>query len=281
MMRKNIVIAPCGNKSFLFKEKWLKNPENRNFDICLLFYHEEIKEMNQYQDVDYFYHLKNFKFTMLHELFTTVRPDFLDQYEYFYFLDDDIDIDTESINRMFDISKGFDAWITQASLTLDSYCSWPILKHKDDCYVRYMGQIEVMAPLFSRYALEKCLDSFVVNRSSWGIDSAWSAILQYPAKKIMVIDEIQMAHTLPVGGGELYKKIKVDPHDDWDHAVKTYNAIKNNYVEVGRLLKVDEKYNKSIRFRVQISGFFNRIKQRINDLGIGWRIRNKLSLPQK
>lgn len=279
-MRKNIVISPCGNKSFLFKEKWLKDTENRNFDLCLLFYHEEINDADRYNDVDYFYHLKNFKFTMLHELFTVKRPDFMDIYEHFYFLDDDIDMDTESINRMFDITKGFNAWLTQASLTQNSYCSWPILKQKENCYARYMGQIEVMAPLFSRYALQKCLDSFIVNRSSWGVDSAWSAILGNPTKKIMVIDEVQMAHTLPVGGGELYKKIQVDPHDDWAHAVKTYGAIKNNYKELGRLLKIDETHHPIHRQTIRFKGWLQWKRQQFNDLSMGWRIRNKLGMKQ-
>ena len=42
-MRKNIVIAPCGNKGLVYKEHWLKDNNERDFDLCLLFYHPEIE----------------------------------------------------------------------------------------------------------------------------------------------------------------------------------------------------------------------------------------------
>ena len=127
-MRKNIIIAPCGNKSQIFKDHWLKDSEERDFDICLLFYHTEIDNPGLYAGVDYFFHLKNFKFRMIHELLTSIKPEFIEQYEYFYFIDDDIVIDTRSINKMFLTSRVLDLWISQASLTRNSYCSWPILK---------------------------------------------------------------------------------------------------------------------------------------------------------
>lgn len=60
---------------------------------------------------------------MLCDLFTEVRPDWLEEYGYFCFLDDDIQISTSDINRMFVLSKAFGASISQGSLSLDSFCS--------------------------------------------------------------------------------------------------------------------------------------------------------------
>ena len=37
-------------------------------------------------------------------------------------------------------------------------------------------------------ALEKCLPSFIGNKSSWGVDSVWSKILDYPEDKLIVFD---------------------------------------------------------------------------------------------
>ena len=85
---QNIVIAPCGNKSDMFNDHWLNKKAEKQFDVCLLFYHEKINNPELYKDVEYFYHLKDFKYHMLYKLFTEVQPDWLKQYKYFYFLDD-------------------------------------------------------------------------------------------------------------------------------------------------------------------------------------------------
>ena len=69
-MHRNIVIAPCGNKAHLFKDKWLQFKNEKEFDLCLLFYHEQINDPEKYNDADYFFHLKGFKYFMLHHLFT-------------------------------------------------------------------------------------------------------------------------------------------------------------------------------------------------------------------
>lgn len=275
MKRKNIIIAPCGNKSYLFKESWLKQPEVKEFELCLLFYHEHIDNPSLYSHADYFYHLKGFKYHMLYQLLTEIHPEWLNEYEYFYFLDDDIEIDTLQINSLFSLSHGLNSSISQASLTKDSFCSWPIFKQKKNSFCRFLGQIEVMAPLFSRDALSLCLPSFISNRSSWGIDSAWPKILNYPKDKLIVFDIITMKHTLPVGGGELYKKIGVDPHKEWADVIRLFNAKKHNYKEYGRLQLVNEKNNRIKFFIYKCQELFSRGKQALYDYDIPSRVRSK------
>ena len=69
---RNIVIAPCGNKSSLFRESWLKQRDEKRFYLCLLFYHEQIQFPERYKDIEFFFHLKGFKYHMLHELLTKI-----------------------------------------------------------------------------------------------------------------------------------------------------------------------------------------------------------------
>jgi hypothetical protein len=275
MSTKNIVIAPCGNKSFLFKDSWLRQKQEKEFDLCLLFYHENINDPSLYQDADFFFHLKGFKYKMLHDLLTTVHPEWLDQYEYFYFLDDDIEIDTLSINRMFTLSRAFDASISQASLTRDSFCSWPMFRQQKNSFCRFVGQIEVMSPLFNRDALKACLSSFIANRSSWGMDSVWSKILGYPEDKLILFDTVNMRHTLPVGGGELYQKIGVDPQVEWTAITQQYDAKKHNYRELGRLQLVNRKHNilKFLLYRTK--EFFRYRLQDWNDYDLRSRVLNQ------
>lgn len=272
--KKNIIIAPCGNKSFLFKDSWLKQPEKKEFELCLLFYHEHIDNPSLYHQADYFYHLKGFKYHMLYKLFTEIHPEWLVEYEYFYFLDDDIEIETLQINSLFSLSKAFKGQISQASLTSDSFCSWPIFKQKRNSFCRFVGQIEVMAPLFSNDALKLCLPSFIANRSSWGIDSTWSKTLNYSKDRLIVFDMVTMKHTLPVGGGELYTKIGVDPHKEWLDVTKLFNARKHNYKEYGRLQLVNKKNNRIQFFFYKCNEYIYKMSRALHDYDIPSRVLN-------
>ncbi|HVW60159.1 MAG TPA: hypothetical protein VHC48_09000 [Puia sp.] len=277
MPSRNIIIAPCGNKASIFKEYWLRYKEEREFELCLLFYHEQVNNPALYADVDHFFHLKGFKYHMIHRLLTEVRPEWLQQYDHFYFLDDDIEIDTRQINQMFALSKAFGAYISCAALTRDSFCSWPFFKQEANSWCRFVGQIEVMAPLFSREALQKCLETFVANRSSWGMDSVWPKILGYPQDKFVVFDKVVMRHTQPVGKGELYQKIGVDPYDEWAEIVARYGAKRQNYTEYGRLLPVNNSNNRLYRWWYRGKEFLNKRRQSWNDYDLPSRVKSRLS----
>jgi hypothetical protein len=281
MKHKNIVIAPCGNKSVLFSEQWLKFEQDRQFDLCLLFYHQEIHDSSLYKGADYFFHLKGFKYQMLHELFAKLQPDWLTEYDYFYFLDDDIEIDTYAINEMFTLGKVMAADISQASLTKDSFCSWPIFKQDEDYFCRFVGQIEVMAPLFSKQALAKCLPSFTVNNSSWGVDSIWSKQLNYPKDKLIVFDCITMRHTKPVGEGELYKRIGVDPHEDWQQAVDKFQAKKHCYKEYSGMKLVHDSPGILMQIRFALRNIRRTLVRVWNDYDLMSRVRNKQQQMEK
>jgi len=276
-MKENIVIAPCGNKSNMFNSEWLNQKEIKNFDLCLLFYHEKINEPDLYKDVDYFYHLKDFKYHMLYKLLNEVEPGWIKQYKYFYFLDDDIKISTAGINKMFALSSVFDSWISQASLSQNSYCSWPMFKQEADSYCRFVGQIEVMAPLFNASALKKCLPSFIGNRSSWGIDSVWSKILDYTEDKLIVFDCVTMEHTKPVGEGELYQKIGIDPKEDWQNIVNEYGAKKQNYQEYGRLATINKNHYLFNFLGIKGKEFFRMLLRHVNDYDIPSRVKSRLN----
>jgi len=240
-----------------------------------MFYHERIDNPQLYSEVDFFYHLKDFKYHMIYHLLTDVHPEWLVQYDYFYFLDDDIDIDTRQINGMFALSHAFNISISQASLTKDSFCSWKMFRHQKNSFCRFVGQIEVMSPLFQSDALKKCLPSFISNRSSWGIDSVWSKLLNYPKDKLVVFDKIIMKHTLPVGGGELYQKIGINPHDEWNAVVTKFGAKKHNYQEYGRLQVVNAQHNRLRFLLYKIKEFFAKRSQDWNDYGVKSRIISK------
>lgn len=275
MKPRNIVIAPCGNKVQMFLTHWLRYPEEKNFDLCILFYHAEINDPDKYKVADYFFHLKDYKYHMLYRLLTEIKPEWLDDYDYFYFLDDDIEIDTRQINQMFALSHAFCSSISQASLSKDSFCSWPMFKQQPKTFCRYVGQIEVMAPLFHRDALKLCLPSFVGNKSSWGVDSVWSKLLDYPKEKLIVFDTVVMRHTLPVGAGELYHKLGGMPFDEWEAITQKFGAKKHNYREYGRLLLVNGNTNRLNYLMVQGKNALARLHKAWIDYDLGSRVRSQ------
>jgi len=274
-VQRNIVIAPCGNKGYLFNEKWLENIESKGFELCLMFYHEQISDPSKYSRVDHFFHLKDFKYHMLYNLLTNIKPEWLDRYDYFYFLDDDIDMNTDEINLMFANVRAMDTDIAQASLSKDSFCSWPIFKNHPNCFCRFVGQVEVMAPLFSRKALKACLESFVGNRSSWGVDTVWTKILGEPTNRLAVFDNVMMKHTLPVGGGELYTKLGVSPHDEWKAITEKYGSKKHYYTELGRFQLVDKQHSFLMYVSSQCRDKFRNFKRLVTDFGLGARLKSR------
>jgi len=274
-MARNILIAPCGNHSVLFKNSWLKYSNEKQFDICLLFYHEQIEQPELYKDIDHFYHLKHFKYHMIHELLTVIHPEWLQQYDYFYFPDDDIEMDTRQINTLFQLSQAHDTWISQASLTADSFCSWPFFKTRKGSFCRYVGQIEVMAPLFNSKILIQCLPTFKLNKSSWGLDAVWPKILQYPETKLVIFDAVVMKHTKRVGMGELYQIKGVDPLKDWEEITNAYLAKKDNLQEYGSLQLVNKEHLQLQFTLVQWRLYIARKKQKIRDYDLLSRITNK------
>ncbi|KAK3241370.1 hypothetical protein CYMTET_48860 [Cymbomonas tetramitiformis] len=84
--------------------------------------------------------------------------------------------------------------------------SHPITKHcsGNRHKLRYTQFVEVQMPVFSRYALEKCMKTFQETTSTWGLDLIWPKLLGYPTDKIAIIDAVQAyhpsnAHTVPGG----------------------------------------------------------------------------------
>jgi hypothetical protein len=131
-----------------------------------------------------------------------------------------------------------------------------------------------MAPLFSAAALKICLPSFIGNRSSWGIDSVWSKLLDYPEDKLIVFDTVIMKHTLPVGGGELYTKIG-SPHEEWKAVTDLFKAKLHNYREYGRVKLVHRKTNWRYKIYNAVNEEIIAIKRKINDYDINSRIKNR------
>ncbi len=200
---------PFGNKSL--ESDWIRDNANRDFDVILLFYHEHIQESILKDNSKSFtlFHLKNFKWVMIQDLFLKIDLELIDQYDYFFFVDDDIEISKSDISFLFYNMKEHHLQMSQPALTRRSYKSWKSLRRKLLSGLRYLSSVELMCPMMSRDCVKLLLPTFALNKSGWGIDILWGKMVrdQFGPKSIAVFDTIRATHSKPVGKGELYEKL--------------------------------------------------------------------------
>ncbi|MCX7748098.1 MAG: DUF707 domain-containing protein [Clostridia bacterium] len=206
LKHKTLIILRAGDGSL--HENWLTPSEYRNFDLAISYFGD--KE-NPYAHLCVLYeNAKDTKFPSLYK-FISNHIDFILQYDAVWLPDDDLYTDAKGIYNMFDIFYSKNLWLAQPALTPDSYYSHDITLQRQGHLLRYTNFVEVMAPIFSKEALLRCLYSFSQSRSGWGLDFIWSKILDNPTSKIAVIDAAPVRHTRPLGSGAAYQGLNIDP----------------------------------------------------------------------
>jgi hypothetical protein len=207
--RKNLVVLRAGDGSL--HPQWLAGPQ-RDFDLFVSYYGKV--EGRHRDSADLWEHRPGPKWSCIADLMAA-HPGLVEQYDAFWFPDDDLAADTDTLNRMFALFQGFGLKLAQPALTRDSYFSWRQLLQRDEFVLRHVAFVEVMAPLFTRSSLQLCLPSFGSSRSGWGLDWVWPKLLGGGEDgRIAILDATPVKHTRPVGG-ELYKNNpELDPRVD-------------------------------------------------------------------
>ncbi|NAZ81460.1 hypothetical protein GTR02_06480 [Kineococcus sp. R8] len=154
---------------------------------------------------------KGSKWVGLHTLLTR-EPGLLDGYEAVWFPDDDLATDAATISEMFALHTHLGLGLSQPSLTTDSYFTHLMTLTHPGFSVRWTTFVEVMAPLFSRAALDACLPTFAESRSGYGLDLVWQGILPGLGLESAVMDCLAVRHTRPLGSGSLYDGMTEPPH---------------------------------------------------------------------
>jgi hypothetical protein len=212
----NLVIATVGDKSL--HREWLN--ENPNFELVLLYYGDDIDIAKSYtHDTPNVYASKGFKWWLI-KSFIEDNIDWVSTFEYIWFPDDDLQINTESINKLFEIAQKYSLWLCQPSLL--GYASHKITLPQQNSLLRYTNFVEVMAPMMNLDTVLKLKDTFDVNYSSWGLDGVWPYLLGHPKDKVAIIDTIIMQHTKPPGNPELYSQIPHSLEYDTNLAYEKY-----------------------------------------------------------
>lgn len=214
---RNLVVVRAGDRSL--HPQWVAGAA-REFDLCVSYYGAE---PDRYRgDTPLWEARKGPKWPCIGELLQA-RPALLEAYDTFWFPDDDLAVDTTTINRMFALFRGFGLALAQPALTPQSYHGHPMLLQRPGHVLRRTGFVEVMAPIFDRPALQACLPSFGHSRSGWGLDFVWPRLVG-PARReaIAILDATPVWHTRPLGG-ELYRNHpEMDPARDVERLILEY-----------------------------------------------------------
>ena len=216
-LRKNCVISAVGKKSL--HKYWLRNGENRTFDLHLIVYDESFTEF--YNDADFVYLKKGFKLKLVYDYLMN-HTNFLEHYSFFFIPDDDIMTDAQSIDKLFSLMEQYSLKIAQPALK-QSYYTYPITLQEHYFVLRYSNFVEMMLPCFSREALNKVINTFNENESGWGTEFHWPLLIKANKTDMAIIDSVPMIHTQPVKKGrtenekELYaylEKYHITPHSE-------------------------------------------------------------------
>ena len=201
---KYLVYVQAGKSSL--HRSWYDR-KKANFDLLI----------NQYdcagpyfKDAHYVFSQKGTKFTAIARLYDEYAELF-EQYDYVFFLDDDIYIDTAGINTLFDVCSEEKLDVAQPSLTEKSHCIWDVFYRKGNS-VREVNGVEIMMPIFSRDTLRNFGSEFYKSVSGFGLDLLLAKYISNINGKCGVIDQVGAKHLKPIDdkGGAYYEFMRTN-----------------------------------------------------------------------
>jgi hypothetical protein len=215
-MIKNLIISPTGENTLV--RNW--TCDTQNFDIHLLYYSENEEGFDRLRNENFIVEkVKGEKWHIIKN-YLNVNPQLFEKYDNFWFPDDDLLIDGNKINSLFDIHKNYNLQLSQpASIGHTSFQ----ITSPQNCKLRFTSFVEIMCPLMSKETLIKLINTFDITESGWGLDILWPKLLGYPTDKIAIIDSVTIEHTSPVGKnyGNRFSK---SPMDELHDVMRKYSV---------------------------------------------------------
>ena len=195
--RRHLVVLRANEQSL--HSSWLRDiPDgDRSWDLCISYYGQP--ETFPPDDFSEFVCFQNGqrKFRALKNLMH--KASVLWSYDYIMFPDDDLQMKWSDLNILFNICGEYELQLAQPSLDPDGVINLKLSQQKPDFLLRFVTMVEVMAPIFSVEALRRCVHTFDLNESGFGLDYVWTKLVDGPLTKIAVIDRVAVLHTRPLG----------------------------------------------------------------------------------
>lgn len=168
--------------------------EEREYDIALHDFGGDI--YSGHPDAEYKFSGRGHKWACIQDNIPLIER----EYQYYAFIDNDIEITTSQVNRLFRICVKNRTQLHQPTLTARSHCShsWLYKRRFSRTDIRIVPFVELMMPFFHREALLKCLHTFRESESGWGLDLLWAKILE---GNTTVSDSVSVVHSKPLESG--------------------------------------------------------------------------------
>jgi len=192
--RKHLVVVRSGPSSL--HGSIIERLSEQNYDFALSWFSDQ--EPGPLAAGARFVHrVKGPKWPGLYATLTEYR-DVVDEYDYVWLPDDDLQCVPESVSEMFETTAALGAWLAQPALTPDSYFSHAFTLQHPGFQARFTNFVEVMAPVIARDFLPQMLRLMSESVTGWGIDDLASRLV--PIGKMVVVDSTPVFHTRPLGG---------------------------------------------------------------------------------
>lgn len=163
------------------------------------------------------------------------------RYKAIALFDDDLVINFDDVDKMFNAFSRHQLLLGQPALTHQSYHSFRETLFCPSFSVRFTNLVEIMMPIFSASAFERCLPTFTEVTSGWGLDWVWPHILGAPKDRVGIIDDILVRHTSPIDtvSGAFYtfmRSLGVDPFEDKARVLAKY-GLDDRIVHYGAITR--------------------------------------------
>lgn len=164
-------------------------------------------------------------------------PHILAPYEYILLLDDDVQFDDGAIDRLFSLTKQWGCDMAQASLSPDSFCSFPVFFNSKASGYREVNGVELMMPVYSSRILGLVRQIIGQSISGWGYDSALSILAARPGFRAVVVDDVVAYHTKAINAdtGNYYQMLhqaQIFPEIEFTHLQKIYSFTQPLFYEL-------------------------------------------------
>ena len=217
---RNLIFTSAGNHSNL--RLWLA--DNRRFDLWVTYYGDG---PNSYSEVaDYYAVRKGSKFQNLHSAYAE-WPTFFAQYDYVMAMDDDVIIDADGLNSLFDLCETLDLWACQPAFSPRGRISWAVTQVKPTCKYRFTNFVEMTCPIFRQDKLADFMRVYDPVLVGYGMDW-WFLHTMGPdlSGKVVVVDVITC----------------INPHERTKSGVREIDRLQPMRTRQAIWAEVKEKY---------------------------------------
>jgi len=120
----------------------------------------------------------------------------LPTYRYYAFIDEDIDVSVDTMNKLFQLGEALSLNLYQPALSKRSHFSHQFSREDPASFVRATTFVEIMVPFFSHAALSQCASTFTLSELGWGLEYLWNEILR--SEGMAIVDRLPVTHIRPV-----------------------------------------------------------------------------------